>query len=212
MTEVAPGPADALQLGDLEEAEGASSELRSCRLRRAEQAVRTLLETFGIDLEARGLGDTPARVARMYEELLTPATFNPTTFSNDAGYDELVVACDIPFTTLCANHMLPFGGVAHVGYLPGERVIGLSKLARVVDHLARDLQVQERLTKQIADWVQESLAPRAVGVVLVSQHPCIGSPGAGSTGTKTVTSALYGLLRERPAARKEFFSLVGMPV
>src|SRR5918999_3829046 len=120
---------------------------------KAEAAAADLLEALGVDLSAPDLRETPQRIAAMYEELLTPKAFNPTTFPNDDGYDELVLSKNIPFTSLCAHHALPFSGVAHVGYLPGERILGLSKLARVVHYFSRSLQVQERLTKQIADWL-----------------------------------------------------------
>ena len=129
----------------------------------AERAARDLLDALGVDLAGESLRDTPRRMARMYAELLTPAPFSPTTFPNDAGYDELVVVAGIPFHSLCEHHMLPFSGVAHVGYLPGERIIGLSKLARVVELFARNLQVQERLTAQVAAWLDEHLEPKGVG-------------------------------------------------
>jgi GTP cyclohydrolase I len=120
----------------------------------AEQAVADLLRALGRDPATEHLADTPRRVATAYRELLTPRDFDLTTFDNDAGYDELVLARDIPLTSLCEHHLLPFRGVAHVAYLPGERILGLSKLARVVELFARDLQVQERLTMQIADLIR----------------------------------------------------------
>lgn len=172
-------------------------------------AVKELFEALGVDMSAPDLADTPRRVAAMYRELLTPQPFNPTTFSNDAGYDELVLAKQIPFTSLCAHHALPFSGVAHVGYIPRERILGLSKLARVVHYFSRSLQVQERLTKQVADWLQEELDPRGVGVVLEAEHLCMTVRGVQAAGTKTVTSTMYGLLRERVATRQEFLSLIG---
>ena len=122
--------------------------------RPAEQAAADFLTALGVDLDDESRRDTPRRMAAMYAELLTPADFHATTFPNDGGYDELVVARDIPFHSLCEHHLLPFSGVAHVGYIPGERIVGLSKLARVVDHFARALQVQERLTTQVAGWLQ----------------------------------------------------------
>src|SRR3712207_2968734 len=124
----------------------------------AERAATSLLAALGADLDDESLRDTPRRMARLYAELLTPARFDATTFPNDGGYDELVVARSIPFHSLCEHHLLPFVGVAHVGYLPGERVLGLSKLARVVDPFARALQVQERLTVQVAHWLARGLA------------------------------------------------------
>ncbi len=120
----------------------------------AEAAAAEFLRALGVDLDDEGRRDTPRRIARLYSELLTPEPFDATTFPNDGGYDELVVARGIPFHSLCEHHLLPFAGVAHVGYLPGERIVGLSKLARVVDHFARALQVQERLTTQVAGWLQ----------------------------------------------------------
>src|SRR3712207_2820548 len=145
-------------------------------------------------------------MARMYAELLTPASFAPTTFPNDGGYDQLVVATGIPFHSMCEHHLLPFMGTAHVGYLPGERIIGLSKLARVVDLFARSLQVQERLTTQVADWLQEHLAPKGVGVVLEAEHLCMSLRGVQSRGSRTVTSAVHGLLRDDARSRAELFA------
>jgi GTP cyclohydrolase I len=175
----------------------------------AEAAARDLLEALGADLDHEGLRDTPRRVAAAYGELLTPQPFDATTFPNEGGYDELVVVRDVPFHSLCMHHLLPFIGVAHVAYLPGERIIGLSKLARVVEHFARDLQVQERLTVQIADWLQDELAPRAVGVVMEAEHTCMTIRGVRAPGARTVTSALYGTLRSDPSTRQEFLNLTG---
>lgn len=177
---------------------------------RAERAAGDLLEALGVDLSDETVAETPRRVARMYEELLAPRPFNPTTFANDAGYDEMVVARGIPFTSLCAHHLLPFAGVAHVGYLPADRIIGLSKLARIVHYFARSLQVQERLTKQVADWLEDELAPRGVGVVLEAEHQCMTIRGVQAAGTKTVTSAMSGLLRTNLATREEFLALTGV--
>jgi GTP cyclohydrolase I len=179
-------------------------------LARAESAAAELLVALGVDVNSQGTADTPRRVARMLAELLTPVPFNPTTFPNEDGYDELVLVRDIPFVSLCEHHMLPFHGVAHVGYLPGTRIIGLSKLARLVHYFARSLQVQERLTKQVADWLHDELAPKGVGVVLVAEHQCMSTRGVQAVGTKTVTSTMYGLLRDNPASRQEFFNLAGL--
>jgi GTP cyclohydrolase I len=178
-------------------------------LERAERAVTELLSALGRDPEAEHTRDTPRRVAAAYAEMLTPRPFNLTTFPNDQGYDELVLARDIPFHSLCQHHMLPFKGVAHVGYLPGDRILGLSKLARVVELFARDLQVQERLTKQVADCLQDQLTPKGVGVVMEAEHLCMSLRGVGADGSRTVTSALHGLLRSDPRSRAEFFSLTG---
>lgn len=176
----------------------------------AQDAVRRLLRALGSDPSSPQLRDTPRRVAAAYAELLTPASFAPTTFPNDEGYDELVVARDIPFHSLCEHHLLPFVGTATVGYLPGARIIGLSKLARVVDLFARGLQVQERLTVQVADWLDDELAAKGVGVVLEAQHLCMTLRGVRSAGGQTVTSALRGLIRDDPRARSEFLSVAGI--
>ena len=174
----------------------------------AEQAVADLLRSLGRDPATEHLADTPRRVATAYRELLTPRDFDLTTFDNDAGYDELVLARDIPLTSLCEHHLLPFRGVAHVAYLPGERILGLSKLARVVELFARDLQVQERLTMQIADWLDTHLQPRGIGVVIEAEHLCMSMRGVQAAGTRTVTSAVRGLLRDRESARREFLDLI----
>ena len=176
----------------------------------AERAVADLLVALGQDPTSEDTRETPRRVAAAYAELLTPREFTLTTFANEEGYDELVVARDIPFHSLCQHHMLPFKGVVHVGYLPGERILGLSKLARVVELFARGLEAQERLTKQVADWLQDALAPKGVGVVLEAEHLCMSLRGVQASGSRTVTSALDGLLRQDPRSRSEFFALTGV--
>jgi GTP cyclohydrolase I len=175
----------------------------------AERAVADLLVALGKDPSYEHLSDTPRRVARSFAELLTPREFDLTSFPNEEGYDELVLAKSIPVQSLCEHHLLPFHGIAHVGYLPGERILGLSKLARVVELFARDLQVQERLTQQVADALQEHLAPKGVGVVIEAEHVCMSLRGVRATGSRTVTSALHGLLREDARSRQEFFALTG---
>jgi len=175
----------------------------------AEQAVRGLLVALGKNPTDQHLSGTPGRVARAYAELLTPRAFDLTTFPNDEGYDELVLARDIPVQSLCEHHLLPFHGVAHVGYLPGERILGLSKLARIVEHFARDLQVQERLTQQVADRLQQDLTPKGVGVVIEAEHLGMSLRGVRATGSRTVTSALHGVLRSDARSRQEFFALTG---
>jgi GTP cyclohydrolase I len=177
---------------------------------RAERAVADLLTALGQDPSSEQLLDTPRRVAAGYAELLTPAPFAPTTFPNDEGYDELVLARAIPFSSLCQHHLLPFVGVAHVGYLPAGRILGLSKLARVVELFSRRLQLQERLTTQVADWLQAQLAPKGVGVVLEAEHLCMSLRGARAAGARTLTSTLHGLLRSDPRSRQEFFALAGI--
>jgi GTP cyclohydrolase I len=172
-----------------------------------QRAARELLIALGADVGSVGLADTPRRVADAYVELLTPHPFRATTFPNDDGYDELIVARAIPFHSLCMHHLLPFHGVAHVGYLPAERIIGLSKLGRVVELFARDLQIQERLTTQIAEWLQRELQPKGVGVVLEAEHLCMSLRGVQKFGAKTVTSALEGLIRDDARTRQEFLAL-----
>jgi GTP cyclohydrolase I len=176
----------------------------------AAQAVSDLLLALGHDPATEHLADTPRRVAHAYAELLTPRSFDLTTFPNDEGYDELVLARDIPFQSLCQHHLLPFHGVAHVGYLPGGRILGLSKLARVVELFGRGLQVQERLTQQVADWLDEHLHPKGVGVVLEAAHLCMSLRGVKAHGSRTVTSAVHGLLRDDGRSRQEFFALTGI--
>jgi len=173
----------------------------------AEVAVHDLLIALGRDPSSPHLVDTPRRVAESFKEMLTPREFDLTTFPNDEHYDELVLARNIPVQSLCEHHMLPFSGVAHVGYLPGERILGLSKLARVVELFARDLQVQERLTTQVADWLQEHLAPHGVGVVIEAEHMCMSMRGVQAKGSRTITSCVHGLLREDARSRQEFFAL-----
>ncbi len=175
------------------------------------RAVHDMLLALGQDLTDESLQDTPRRVAATYAELLQPSSFNLTTFPNDEQYDEMVIARGIPFSSLCEHHLLPFVGVAHVAYLPGERILGLSKLARVVELFARRLQVQERLTTQVARWLQEHLDPKGVGVVLEAEHTCMSIRGVRAPGARTVTSALHGRLRNDPRTRAEFLALTGRP-
>ncbi|MGB8383282.1 MAG: GTP cyclohydrolase I FolE [Dermatophilaceae bacterium] len=180
---------------------------RKANLPDAERAVRDLLLALGRDPCSPHLADTPRRVAESFTEMLTPREFDLTTFPNDENYDELVLARSIPVQSLCEHHMLPFTGVAHVGYLPGERILGLSKLARVVELFARDLQVQERLTVQVANWLQEHLAPEGVGVVIEAEHMCMSMRGVQAKGSRTITSAVHGLMRQDARSRQEFFAL-----
>jgi len=173
----------------------------------AARAAHELLRALGVDTEAEGLRGTPRRLAAAYAELLTPQPFAATTFPNGEGYDELVVAREIPFHSLCEHHLIPFVGVAHVAYLPAERIVGLSKLARVVEHFARRLQVQERMTVLIADWLETELQPRGVGVVLDAEHLCMTIRGVQKPGTRTTTSALRGRVRDDARTRAEFLAL-----
>lgn len=177
---------------------------------RAELAAADFLQALGVRLDAPHLQATPGRMARAWAEMLSPRPFELTTFPNDEGYDELVMVRDVPVRSICEHHLLPFTGRACVGYLPGERIVGLSKLARIVEHFACRPQTQERLTKQTADWLQENLAPRAVGVVIVAEHSCMTLRGARATGARTVTSTLLGRLREDARSRQEFLALAGV--
>jgi GTP cyclohydrolase I len=177
----------------------------------AQRAAADFLAALGVDLSREGLQETPARMARAYAELFDARPFQLTTFPNDEGYDELVLARDIPFRTVCEHHLLPFAGVAHVGYLPGERILGLSKLARLVEHFAARPQTQERLTKQVADFLTDRLRPKGAGVVLEAEHTCMTLRGVRAVGATTVTSALSGTLRADARSRAEFFALAGVP-
>ena len=176
----------------------------------AEAAAREFLHALGLATDSESMQGTPGRMARAYAELFSPRAFDLTTFPNDEGYDELVLARSIPVRSVCEHHLLPFVGTAHVGYLPGQRILGLSKLARVVEHFACRPQVQERLTKQIADWLQAQLDPKGVGVVVVAEHTCMTLRGVQATGSTTITSSLQGLLRHDPRSRSEFLALTGV--
>jgi GTP cyclohydrolase I len=172
----------------------------------AAEAARTFLEALGVDCDRPGTVDSPLRMARAYAELLTPRPFHLTTFPNDEQYDEMVVVRSIPVQSVCEHHLLPFVGVAHVAYIPAEAILGLSKFARVVDHLARRPQVQERLTQEIASHLADSLSPKGVGVVVEAEHTCMTLRGVAAKGTLTRTSAVLGVLRDNPASRAEFFA------
>jgi GTP cyclohydrolase I len=177
-----------------------------------EDAVRRLLEAFGEDVYREGLERTPERVARMYDELLAGYRVDPNALINEAlfdvEYDEMVVVRDIEFYSLCEHHMLPFIGRAHVAYLPRERVIGLSKIPRIVDLFARRLQVQERMTTQIADFIVAAIHPLGVGVVVEGLHLCAAMRGVKKANSRMVTSALRGILRKNEMARNEFLDLI----
>jgi GTP cyclohydrolase I len=172
----------------------------------AEQAARRFLETLGMPCEDESTRSTPRRMAAAYAALLTARPFEMTTFPNDELYDELVVVRSIPVQSVCEHHFLPFTGVAHVGYVPGERILGLSKFARVVEMFARRPQVQERLTQQVAGWLDTHLHPRGVGVVIEAEHLCMTLRGAQAAGTTTSTSSVRGLLRDNAQTRNEFLA------
>ena len=173
----------------------------------AEKAATRLLTALGQPVHSPHMAETPRRMAHAYAELLTVGEFDFTTFPNTEQYDELVLVHGIPLRSLCEHHMLPFVGVAHVGYLPGDRILGLSKFARVVDFFSHRAQTQERLTKQIAEHLQQQLVPRGVGVVVEAEHSCMSVRGVRAVGARTVTSTLFGALRDNPASRAEFLSL-----
>jgi GTP cyclohydrolase IA len=174
----------------------------------AERAIVDLLVSLGRNPSSPHMAETPRRVANAFAELLSSEPFDLTTFPNDERYDELVLVRRIPFRSLCQHHLLPFHGVAHVGYLPAERIVGLSKLARVVHGFAADLQTQERLTMQVAGWLDEQLQPKGVGVVIEADHMCMALRGVRADGARTVTSALHGQLRHDERSRAEFLALV----
>ncbi len=176
-------------------------------LDRAEAAAEAMLTALGLPVASDDMRETPRRLVAAYAEMLTVPDFDLTTFANSAGYDELVLVKDIPVRSLCEHHLLPFVGVAHVGYLPDDRILGLSKFARLVEFFARRAQTQERLTTQIADHLQQRLAPVGVGVVIEAEHSCMNLRGARAEGARTITSTLRGALREDPATRAEFLAL-----
>ena len=176
-------------------------------------AVRTLIEWAGDDPDREGLLDTPRRVAKSYKELFAgyesdPREYLERTFEEVGGYDQLVILRDIRVVSFCEHHMLPFLGKAHVAYLPRDRVVGISKLARVVNGFARRLQIQEKLTAEIAQAIQDILKPKGVGVVLVSEHSCMTMRGVNTPGSRLTTSHLLGEVRDDPRTRQEFFALV----
>lgn len=177
----------------------------------ARRAVRDLLVAFGADPDSEHLQDTPRRVAQAYKDFLTPKPFRLTTFPNDEGYDQLIIARNIRFHSLCEHHLLPFVGYAHVAYLPKDKILGLSKLARLVEMFARDLQVQERMTQQIANWLQEQLDPKGVGVIVEAEHMCMALRGIEKPGSTAVTSALLGAVRNDVRTREEFLRLAARP-
>jgi GTP cyclohydrolase I len=173
----------------------------------ARDAATAMLVALGLPVDGPDMAETPRRLVDAYAELLAVPDFDLTTFDNGSGYDELVLVRDIPVRSLCEHHLLPFTGVAHVGYLPGDRILGLSKLARTVEFFARRVQTQERLTSQVADHLHDRLAPCGVGVVVEAEHSCMSVRGALATGASTLTTVLRGDLRHDPASRAEFLSL-----
>lgn len=180
----------------------------------AEQAVRTLIEWAGENPDREGLKGTPNRVARAYKEFFAgyredPVELLKTTFDETAAYDEMIVLRDIRLESHCEHHIVPILGKAYVGYLPAGRVVGISKLARLVEVFAKRMQIQEALTSQIADTIQEVLQPRGVGVVIEAAHQCMTTRGIRKPGVSMVTSRMLGSFRDDPATRREFLAIVG---
>jgi GTP cyclohydrolase IA len=175
---------------------------------KAARAARAFLQALGVACDSPDMARSAVRMAEAYAEMLTPRDFEMTTFGNDEGYDQLVVVKAIPVQSVCEHHLLPFLGLAHVAYLPAERILGLSKVARVVEMFARRPQVQERLTQQVADWLDTHLRPKGVGVVVEAEHTCMTLRGVRAGGASTRTSALAGVLREDASARAEFFAVL----
>jgi len=180
----------------------------------AEAAIRTLLRWAGDDPDREGLRDTPARVARAYQEFFVGYDTDPVavlerTFEETDGYDEIVLLRDIRLESTCEHHMAPIIGRVHVAYLPFRRVVGISKLARVVDAYAKRLQIQEKLTAQIANTIQEVLEPRGVAVVIEAAHQCMTTRGVHKPGVTMVTSRMLGAFRDDPATRRELLSMIG---
>jgi GTP cyclohydrolase I len=173
----------------------------------AERAATAFLRALGVDTDSDATAATPRRMAHAFAEMLRPRPFELTTFPNEEDYDEMVLAGGIPVHSVCEHHILPFVGTAHVGYLPGRRILGLSKLARVVELFARRPQVQERLTVQVAEWLQTHLQPRGVGVVIEAEHLCMTLRGVRTAGSTTTTSTMRGVLREDARSRAEFLAL-----
>lgn len=178
------------------------------------RAVKEIIAAIGEDPTREGLKDTPARIAEMYAEVFAGLRRDPKELLKvafeDEEHEEMVVLKDIPFYSMCEHHFLPFHGLAHVGYIPKRRLVGISKLARVVETLARRPQLQERLTGQIADTIMEGLAAQGVGVVIEAEHLCMTMRGVRKPGSLLVTSANRGIFRSQPATRSEFFSILGM--
>jgi len=180
----------------------------------AEQAVRTLLRWAGDNPDREGLRDTPKRVVKAYREFFRgyeedPRQILSRTFEEVCGYDEMVVLRDIPFESHCEHHMAPIIGRAHVGYLPDKKIVGISKLARVVETYAKRLQVQEKMTAQIANCIQEVLEPLGVGIIIQASHECMSTRGVHTHGVSMVTSRMVGAFREDDKTRREFLAVVG---
>lgn len=180
---------------------------RDIDLDAAAVAAGQMLKALGVSTDSESMRDTPHRMAKAFVELFSAPGFNATTFPNEEGYDELVIEREIAFQSVCEHHFLPFFGRATVAYLPDARILGISKLARLVEHFSRRPQVQERLTKQIADWLEAELTPKGVGVLLEATHTCMSLRGVRAVGATTVTSTMLGRLRSDPRSRQEFLTI-----
>ena len=183
----------------------------------AEEAIRTLIQWAGDDPTREGLLETPARVARAYEEFFSgnfasPRSLLERTFEEVDGYDEIVLLRDIRFESHCEHHMAPIIGRVHVGYLPHRRVVGISKLARVVEVYAKRLQIQEKMTAQVANLINEVLQPKGTAVVIEAAHQCMTTRGVHKTGVTMATSRMLGVFRDDPTTRREFLAMIGNPV
>ncbi len=199
-----------------EPAEGVERAPRAAGRREAEAAVRTHIDWAGDDPDREGLAETPTRVVRAFEEHFSGYRYDPVevlerTFEEHEDYDEIVVLRDIRFASHCEHHIAPIIGRVHVGYLPRRRIVGISKLARVIDIFARRLQIQEKLTVQIADTINQVLQPRGVAVVVEAEHHCMTTRGIHRPGTVMVTSRMLGAFRANPTTRREFLSMIGNP-
>ncbi|MEK9660807.1 MAG: GTP cyclohydrolase I FolE [Alphaproteobacteria bacterium] len=196
--------------------ESSADDPRTPSRKEAEEAVRTLLRWAGDDPDREGLLETPSRVVRSYEEFFSgyaedPVEYLQRTFDETEGYDELVLLRDIRFESHCEHHMVPIIGRMHIGYLPNNRVVGISKLARVAEAYAKRLQIQEKLTAQIANCIDEVLQPKGVAVVVEASHQCMTTRGVHKTGVAMLTSRMLGEFRDNPETRREFLSLIGRP-
>ncbi len=187
---------------------------RRPRRAEAEAAVRTLIEWAGDDPDREGLRGTPERVVRAYEEFFAgygedPVALLASTFEKTAAYDQMIVLRDIRLESHCEHHIVPILGKAHVGYLPAERVVGISKLVRLIEVFAKRMQIQEALTSEIADTIQDVLKPRGVGVVIEAAHQCMTTRGIRKPGVSLVTSRMLGCFRDNPTTRREFLAMIG---
>lgn len=172
-----------------------------------EDTVRDFIKAIDNDPEREGLADTPKRVAKFIKEFYGKEDFNVTTFENE-GYDEMITQINIPFYSMCEHHILPFFGVAHIAYIPDKKIVGLSKLSRVVDHFAHNPQNQERITTQVAEYLHEKLDPQGVAVVLTARHMCMEMRGIRKIGAETTTSSLKGAFKHNEPTRMEFFQMI----